>query len=105
MENERISEHIRTFVRMRPEVEVADDNASQENFYLTGSGQESGSAISEYDKTGNCRYFSTTLKRDYQFKVDGFFDGSTKQDEVRSLSLCLSVCLSVSPAEGLSLTL
>jgi hypothetical protein len=85
MENERISEHIRTFVRMRPEVAVLDDNNSQENFYLTGSGHESGSAISDYDKNGNCRYFSTTLKRDYQFKVDGFFDGNIKQDEVTFL--------------------
>ncbi len=79
MENEKISENIHTYLRLRPD--LPEDNQGDE-FYLTGS-NETGSAIVEYLRDGSCTYFSSSLKREHQFKVDGFFDGHVDQDEVR----------------------
>lgn len=85
MENEKISENIHTFIRLRPD--LPEDNTG-DDFYLTGS-SETGSAITEYSRKGSCTYYSSSLKREHQFQVDGFFDGQTNQEEVRK-SLKLS---------------
>lgn len=84
MESEKISEKIRTFVRLRPSQGRPEDLASSEDFYLTAGGsQEEGSlSIHEYERNGRCVYYSNTLKRDYQFQFDGFFDENVTQAEV-----------------------
>jgi hypothetical protein len=83
MENDKISEKIRTFIRLRPQGKLED--TSSEEFYLTGSGSENSLSINDYDKNGSCVYYSNTLKRDYRFKFDGFFDGDVNQAEVNPL--------------------
>jgi hypothetical protein len=82
-ENDRISEKIRTFIRLRPQGKLED--TSSEEFYLTGSGCDHSLSITDHDKNGSCVYYSNTLKRDYKFKFDGFFDGDVNQAEVFSL--------------------
>lgn len=91
MENEKIFEHIRTFIRMRPEI---IEDQTQEEFYLTSSNDISSSSITEYQKTGKCSYFSQLLKKDYQFKFDGFFDGDVTQAEVIiTVAIYFLICL------------
>lgn len=78
MENEKISENIRTFVRLRPNL---PEDSNSEEFYLTSS-TEISSSISDYSKDGSLTYFSSILKKEQKFKVDGFFDNEITQEEV-----------------------
>eukprot|EP00602_Paraphysomonas_sp_CaronLab_P003698 CAMPEP_0185031642 /NCGR_PEP_ID=MMETSP1103-20130426/19224_1 /TAXON_ID=36769 /ORGANISM="Paraphysomonas bandaiensis, Strain Caron Lab Isolate" /LENGTH=602 /DNA_ID=CAMNT_0027567223 /DNA_START=94 /DNA_END=1899 /DNA_ORIENTATION=+ len=87
MESESISEHIRVYCRLRPELPEDPSSGFSERegegeFYLTGGASEGGAAITASSEDGACTYFSSTSKREHKFKVDGFFGPDTSQSKI-----------------------
>lgn len=89
MENEKISENIHTYIRIRPNI-IEDNINITDNFYLTSSNDlinTNNNKINFNEISEGYYSYNINNNKEYKFKVDGIFNENNNQVEVYNIAV------------------